>query len=264
MDLLAEIAEAELMLANMPDTSSEQYFFGLINLLQAGKKVDLSHLTTLSFPQKLFLLLQFDDSGTAEWCNAGQAFRILHKEKFMNDVVPHYFNRTILFYFIFFSYSNLILLLLEKEFRSFERQLNVYGFGRFRMTESKYCYRHNQFHREHPEFISALCRKPPKFRRGPCKKTVDRRTQERHHQNRVLEERRNGDGKYLTRTEDSDIESEHSSVEASSGSIAQQIKELEREAKRHRANPDSITLSSLLNMSRPIKQEITSTQGHDG
>ncbi len=63
---------------------------------------------------------------------------------------------------------------IETDFRHFERQLNVYGFGRFRADKSKYCYRHNVFHRDHPEIVSSMLRKPPRFKRGADKRTIEK------------------------------------------------------------------------------------------
>lgn len=50
----------------------------------------------------------------------------------------------------------------------------MYGFGRFRADKSKYCYRHNVFHRDHPEIVSSMLRKPPRFKRGADKRTIEK------------------------------------------------------------------------------------------
>lgn len=147
---------AEVLLSEMLDTAynREEYFKNVQKLFSTGKQTNISHIASLSFAEKLFLLLQYDTSGTVEWFSNGQSFCISDKEKFMKDVIPKYFKQT--------------------DFRHFERQLNVYGFGRFRADKSKYCYRHNVFHRDHPEIVSSMLRKPPRFKRGADKRTIEK------------------------------------------------------------------------------------------
>jgi hypothetical protein len=67
------------------------------------------------FPIKLYAMLELAEnlvefSQAVTWLPHGRAFRILNKVKFMEEVVPLFFNQT--------------------KFRSFNRQLNLWGFRR--------------------------------------------------------------------------------------------------------------------------------------
>ena len=67
------------------------------------------------FPIKLYALLELADSvfefaQAVTWLPHGRAFAILDKVKFMEDVVPLFFNQT--------------------KIRSFSRQLHLWGFRR--------------------------------------------------------------------------------------------------------------------------------------
>ena len=67
------------------------------------------------FPIKLYAMLElaenlFEFSQAVTWLPHGRAFRILNKVKFMEEVAPLFFNQT--------------------KFRSFNRQLNMWGFRR--------------------------------------------------------------------------------------------------------------------------------------
>lgn len=52
--------------------------------------------STLSFPQKLFILLEIDTSGLIAWASHGMCFRIEDPDKFAEDIVPRYFKRELL------------------------------------------------------------------------------------------------------------------------------------------------------------------------
>lgn len=55
-------------------------------------ELDLS-LATLSFPQKLFALMEKDHGDIVSWHNNGLCFRINDTEAFSRDLVPKYFKR---------------------------------------------------------------------------------------------------------------------------------------------------------------------------
>lgn len=96
------------------------------------------------FPRKLYELLEFADeqggqySQAVRWLPNGCAFKILDQRKFMKSVAPRYFNQT--------------------NFRSFSRQLHLYGFQR--VTEGAYngAWYHKHFLRGHPEEIKLMVR----------------------------------------------------------------------------------------------------------
>jgi hypothetical protein len=67
------------------------------------------------FPIKVYAMLELAEnliefSQAVTWLPHGRAFRIIDKVKFMNEVVPLFFNQT--------------------KIRSFNRQLNLWGFRR--------------------------------------------------------------------------------------------------------------------------------------
>ena len=71
--------------------------------------------TKSEFPIKLYAMLELADyhvgfSQAVTWLPHGRAFRILNKDKFMDEVVPVFFNQT--------------------KIRSFNRQLHLWGFRR--------------------------------------------------------------------------------------------------------------------------------------
>ncbi len=88
----------EVLLSEMLDTAynREEYFKNVQKLFSTGKQTNISHIASLSFAEKLFLLLQYDTSGTVEWFSNGQSFCISDKEKFMKEVIPKYFKRKFL------------------------------------------------------------------------------------------------------------------------------------------------------------------------
>lgn len=55
---------------------------------------DLDYVnSTLSFPQKLFALLEQDNSGVVIWAPHGYCFKIVDADKFAKEIVPKYFKR---------------------------------------------------------------------------------------------------------------------------------------------------------------------------
>lgn len=58
--------------------------------------------SNLAFPQKLFTLLESDDSNTISWIPNGFCFKITDTDKFTSEIMPKYFKRK-LSTFKFFS-----------------------------------------------------------------------------------------------------------------------------------------------------------------
>lgn len=109
---------------------------------------------TSTFPYKLYEILNDDCSESSiKWLPHGHAFRIHDKEVFTTHVMPRYFN--------------------AKKMRSFERQLNLWGFQRITCGGDTGAWRHESFVRGHPEYLESIERTatarrasaPPEFMR---------------------------------------------------------------------------------------------------
>lgn len=49
--------------------------------------------STLTFPQKLFALMEFELGDVVDWMPHGFSFRIIDVDKFADEIVPRYFKR---------------------------------------------------------------------------------------------------------------------------------------------------------------------------
>ncbi len=77
-------------------TQARETFFAVKALFDERKKsgLPLGELPrTPLFPQRLYLVLEYDDTGSIEWSSDGSSFTILDKKRFMEDVSPKYFRR---------------------------------------------------------------------------------------------------------------------------------------------------------------------------
>lgn len=61
----------------------------------------MSDIPNANFPQKLFSLMENEQSDIVCWSERGLAFRVVDQEKFAEEIVPKYFRRK-----LFLSYSN--------------------------------------------------------------------------------------------------------------------------------------------------------------
>mmetsp|Transcript_31318 Transcript_31318/g.38270 ORF Transcript_31318/g.38270 Transcript_31318/m.38270 type:complete len:199 (+) Transcript_31318:90-686(+) len=99
----------------------------------------LSYSMDLAFPEKLYAMLtHLEENGLesiASWNLDGQAFTINNVQSFMKQIIPIYFNQT--------------------RFRSFDRQLNKYGFTRIK-SQKNHTYCHNFFLRDNPSLIQKI------------------------------------------------------------------------------------------------------------
>jgi hypothetical protein len=96
-----------------------------------------------SFPQKLHRMLceaptvGFED--VCAWEVGGTAFRIHSPQRFVTEVMPHYFSQ-------------------QTKYKSFQRMLNIYNFLRVPHGPHKGCYAHKNFVQSQPQLAATIQR----------------------------------------------------------------------------------------------------------
>jgi hypothetical protein len=103
------------------------------------------------FPWKLHEMLQNSLNDNKEsvvsWLPEGRAFKVHNVPVFVHDILPQYFKQT--------------------KYKSFQRQLNLWGFERLTSGPIKGAYFHPSFLRDHPDWCKHLTRQRAKKSGSP-------------------------------------------------------------------------------------------------
>jgi hypothetical protein len=103
------------------------------------------------FPWKLHEMLQNSLSESKDnvvsWLPEGRAFKVHNVPVFVHDILPQYFKQT--------------------KYKSFQRQLNLWGFERLTSGPMKGAYFHPSFLRDHPDWCKHLTRQRAKKSGSP-------------------------------------------------------------------------------------------------
>jgi hypothetical protein len=112
----------------------------------ANRAGALSYTKRIPFPLKLFQMLDDVEQGGNEsiicWSGDGRSFRVLNANEFFEKVMPHYFRQT--------------------RYKSFQRQLHLYGFVRITEGKDKGYYQHHQFVKSNRDLCQEMVRLPVK------------------------------------------------------------------------------------------------------
>jgi hypothetical protein len=98
----------------------------------------------MSFPRKLHAMLENASAKNLEdvvsWQPGGKSFKVIQPQRFANEIMKNFFNQTM--------------------YKSFQRQLNMYGFRRVHSGPNKGGYSHKYFTRCSPELSDRMVRRP--------------------------------------------------------------------------------------------------------
>ena len=112
----------------------------------------------ISFPLKLHGMLE--DSETqgfqdiVAWQPGGRSFKVFNQKRFSTEIMSKYFNQT--------------------KYKSFQRQLNIYGFRRIRSGEFRGGYSHQFFQRDTPASCKHVIRRPHQAKSDQAKSDVNK------------------------------------------------------------------------------------------
>jgi hypothetical protein len=112
----------------------------------ANRAGALALTNRIPFPLKLFQMLEDVEQGGNEsiicWSADGRSFRVHNSNEFFEKVMPHYFRQT--------------------RYKSFQRQLYLYGFTRITEGKDKGSYQHEQFVKSNRDLCQEMVRVPVK------------------------------------------------------------------------------------------------------
>jgi hypothetical protein len=110
----------------------------------ANRAGGLSLTNRIPFPLKLFQMLEDVEQGGNEsiicWSADGRSFRVHNANEFFEKVMPQYFRQT--------------------RYKSFQRQLHLYGFARITEGKDKGYYQHDQFVKSNRDLCQEMVRLP--------------------------------------------------------------------------------------------------------
>ena len=96
------------------------------------------------FPRKLHTMLEHASEHNLDdivvWQQGGKSFKIVDAKRFSDEIMPEFFNQ-------------------QTKYKSFQRQLNVYGFRRIHHGPNKGGYSHKFFVRKSPELCDKMIRR---------------------------------------------------------------------------------------------------------
>ena len=117
--------------------SNQKALRSLCNWKSMEKAATTSTSSSSTFPYKLYATLDDKRSESSiKWLPHGRAFRIHNKEVFTTHVMPRYFKAT--------------------KMRSFQRQLNLWGFKRIVSGVDTGAWWHASFVRGHPKYLESI------------------------------------------------------------------------------------------------------------
>lgn len=102
--------------------------------------------SSANFPQRLYALMENNDTEMISWSSHGLSFKINDPERFSSNILPRYFKHA--------------------KLTSFQRQLNLYGFKRITKGDDLGAYFHPKFQRGRKDLLTDIRRVPNKSLAG--------------------------------------------------------------------------------------------------
>lgn len=129
----------------MTANSRSQHLHTMIQNQINGEDTSAQNNGISSFPRKLHAMLEEASKTNSEdvvsWQPGGKSFKVHKPPQFADEIMNNYFNQT--------------------KYKSFQRQLNMYGFQRVHHGPNKGGYYHKSFIRRSPDLCDLIVRRPP-------------------------------------------------------------------------------------------------------